>query len=153
MNEFLRHAVATIAYRGGKVVRDAPSGFADFCVGGKTRTPLQILAHIGDLLDWTCVLARGEKTWNDAKPQSWDREVERYFDGLQRVDQQLQQPLQCEPERLFQGPIADTLTHVGQLAMLRRIANAPVRAENYFRADIAAGRVGAEQTAPKREFD
>jgi hypothetical protein len=153
LNELLRHAVATIAYRGGKVVRDAPPEFAAFSVGDKPRTPLQILSHISDLLDWTVVLARGEKTWNEAKPQSWDREVDRFFEGLQRVDQQLQQPLQCEPERLFQGPIADALTHIGQLAMLRRLASAPIRGENYFRADIAAGRVGKEQTTPKREFD
>ena len=100
------------------------------------------------------VLARGEKTWNDATPQSWEREVARFFDGLQRLDQQLASTeLQCKPERLFQGPIADALTHVGQLAMLRRLAGSPVRGENYFRADIAAGRVGAEQSAPKREFD
>ena len=55
-------------------------------------------------------------------------------------------------EKLFQGPIADALTHVGQLAMMRRAAGAPVKGENYFVADITVGRVGQEQTAPKREF-
>ena len=100
------------------------------------------------------VLARGEKTWNDATPQSWEREVARFFDGLQRLDQQLASTeLQCKPERLFQGPIADALTHVGQIAILRRIAGAPVRGENYFGAEIVAGRVGDEQATPQREFD
>ena len=150
----LRHIVATLAYRGGKVIRGAPADFADFRAGDTTRTPVQILAHIGDLLEWSCVLARGERTWTDAPPQSWDREVERFFDALQRLDKQLdEQPLRCEPERLFQGPIADAFTHVGQIAILRRLAGAPVRGENFFRAEIEAGRVGAEQVPPKREFD
>lgn len=150
----LRHAVATLAYRGGKAIRDAPSSFAGFRASQTTRTPLQILAHIGDLLDWACVLARGEKTWTEATPQSWDHEVERFFDGLHRLDQQLaSQPLQCKPERLFQGPIADALTHVGQINLLRRIAGSAVKGENYFAADVSVGRVGSEQAPPKREFE
>ncbi len=154
MNDFLRHTVATLAYRGGKVVRGAPESFANFRAGDTTRTPLQILTHIGDLLDWACVLARGEKAWNDSTPQGWDHEVQRFFDGLKRLDAQLAStPLQCEPERLFQGPIADALTHIGQIALLRRLAAAPIRGENYFRAEIVAGRVGPEQVPPKREFD
>ena len=153
MNEFLRHAVATLAYRGGKVIRDVPASFADFRPADSTRTPVQILAHIGDLLEWSCVIARGEKTWNEATPQSWDRETDRFFDTLQKLDKQLaDNPVQCEPERLFQGPIADALTHVGQIAILRRIAGVPIRGENYFRAEIVAGRVGSDQRPPKREF-
>ena len=153
-SDILRHAVATLAYRGGKAIRDVPATFPDFHASETTRTPLQILAHIGDLLDWACVLARGEKTWNAAEPQSWDHEVERFFDGLQRLDQQLaSQPIQCKPEKLFQGPIADALTHVGQINILRRIAGAAVRGENYFAADVAAGRVGRDQTPPRREFE
>jgi hypothetical protein len=150
----LRHAVATVAYRGGKVVRDAPAGFPDFRAGDTTRTPLQILSHIGDLFDWASALARGEKTWNEAKPESWDREVARFFETIKRFDDILAspEPLGCEGERLFQGPIADALTHVGQLALLRRLAGGAVRGENYFRADVVAGRVGREQTPPKREF-
>jgi hypothetical protein len=154
MKDFLRHALATLAYRGGKVMRDAPQGFADFCAGEKTRTPLQIVAHLGDLLEWGIVLARGEKNWNEAKPQAWDAEVERFFGALRRFDDLLasDQALGCSGERLFQGPIADALTHVGQLAMLRGLAGERVRAENYFGADVAVGRVGAEQTLPKREW-
>jgi len=154
MNELLRHTVATLAYRGGKVVRGVPASFADFRAAETTRTPLQILSHLGDLLDWAYFLARGEKKWNDAVPQSWDAEVQRFFDGLQRVDRQLaEEPLKCPPERLFQGPIADALTHIGQIAILRRMAGLPVGGENYFASDIVAGQVGAGQAIPKREFD
>jgi hypothetical protein len=151
--DLLRHALATLAYRGGKAMRGAPESFAGFRANDSTRTPLQIVTHMGDLMEWCCSLARGEKTWKDSTPQSWDHEVMHFFDALQRLDQHLaSQPLQCKPERLFQGPIADALTHVGQIAILRRIAGAPLRGENFYAAEIIVGRVGSEQTPPKREF-
>ena len=155
MKEFLRHALATLAYRGGKVLRDAPPGFAEFRAADKIRTPLQIVAHLGDLIEWSCTMARGEKTWNESQPKSWDEEVAHFFDALRRLDDILASdaPLGCDGARLFQGPIADALTHVGQLGMLRRLAAAPVRSENFFIADIAVGRVGKEQSPPKREFE
>ena len=153
--EFLRHAVATLAYRGGKVLRDAPEGFASFRIGEKTRTPGEILAHINDLLDWALWIARGEHRWNNSVPQAWEREIARFFDSLARFDALLasDEPLRSPPEKLFQGPIADAFTHVGQIALLRRLGGLPIRGENYFRADIISGRVGPEQSAPRREFD
>ena len=153
--EMLRHTVATLAYRGGKAVRGAPDSFASFHASESSRTPAEILAHIGDLLDWALSMARGKETWHNSKPQSWAQDVERFHSALARFDEYLASPddLACPPERLFQGAIADSLTHVGQLAMLRRIAGAPIRAENYSRADIQSGRVGTEQTAPRQEFD
>ena len=153
--EFLRHAVATLAYRGGKVLRDAPASFASLRIGEKTRTPGEILAHIGDLLDWALWIAKGEHRWNSSIPQTWEREVARFFEALARLDALLgsRDPLASPAEKLFQGPIADALTHVGQIALLRRVGGSPVRGENYFRADIVVGRVGLEQTAPRREFD
>lgn len=153
--QLLRHTVATLAYRGGKAVRGAPDGFGGFKVADSTRTPLAILAHINDLLDWAYHMTQGKQVWNDSTPDRWEREIDRFFASLQRFDDVLSsdQTLGFPPERLFQGPIADALTHVGQIGMLRRIAGAPVRAENYFKADITAGRVGADQPAPHREFD
>jgi len=153
--EFLRHTLATLAYRGGKALRGAPASFAAFRAGETSRTPLEILAHMGDLFDWAVALARGEHTWRPAAPQSWDEQVERFFAALQRFDEILASdaPLGFAAEKLFQGPVADALTHVGQIAMLRRMAGAPVKGENYFKADIEAGRVGLEQAAARVEFD
>jgi hypothetical protein len=152
--KLLRHAVATLAYRGGKAIRGAPDGFADFKASEKTRTPGQILAHLGDLIDWALSMAKGKQEWHDSPPISWDEGAKRFFAALQAFDDYLASdaPLHASAERLFQGPVADALTHVGQIAMLRGIAGSSIRAENYFKADIAAGRVGAEQTAPQREF-
>lgn len=152
--EFARHTVATLAYRGGKTLAGAPPGFAAYRPAPGTRTPGEILAHVGDLLDWSLGLCDGEHRWSNSAPLPWDAEVARFFAGLRRLDDRLAsgRPLGFPVERVFQGPIADALTHVGQLAMLRRMAGAPVRGENYFRAGIVAGRVGPEQSARRVEF-
>jgi hypothetical protein len=153
--DLLRHTLATVAYRGGKAVRGAPPEFARFRIGDRTRTPEAILAHVGDLMDWALELARGRHTWKESVPLPWEEEVGRFHASVRRLDDALaaSEPLLCPAEKLFQGPIADALTHVGQIAMLRRLAGAPLRGENYYKADIAAGRVGAEQAAPRFEFD
>ena len=147
--------MATIAYRAGKVLRDAPESFAKYQPPENARTPEQILAHLGDLLDWALSMAKGQGAWKDSQPLPWPKEVERFFLTLKRFDDYLEgnEPLHASPERLFQGPVADALNHVGQIAMLRRMAGFPIKGENYFKADIAAGRVGPGQTPPKREFD
>ena len=157
--DLLRHTLATLAYRGGKAVRDAPPAFSGFRLAEAetegTRTPAAILAHVGDLLDWALELARGRHAWKDSPPLPWAEEIERFFRGVARLDAALgsDEPLGCPSGRLFQGPIADALTHVGQIAMLRRLAGSPVKGENYFKADIAVGRVGSAQPEPNFEFE
>jgi hypothetical protein len=153
--ELLRHAVATLAYRAAKAIRNAPPELADFRAGDATRTPLQLLAHLGDLLEWAVSLAEGDQRWNIATPSTWEAEAKRLFAALARLDEYLasDRPLGCRPERLLQGPVADALTHVGQLMMLRRLASAPVRSENYAIAEIVAGRVSTDQASPRFEFD
>ena len=152
--QLLRHTLATLAYRAGKTVRDAPDSFAAFSTGEKGRTPADILAHMGDLFDWALSIARGKQEWYNSKPLPWSQEVQRFFAALQAFDEYLASdaPLNAPVEKLFQGPIADALTHTGQIAMLRRMAGCPMRGENYFVAEITTGRVGPDQAAPKREF-
>ena len=151
----LRHTLATLAYRGGKTLRGAPPEFAAFRAAEGTRTPGEILAHIGDLLDWALSLANGVQKWQNSPALDWEAGSERFFAGLAALDIRLasDEPLGCAPEKLFQGPIADALTHVGQIAMLRRMAGVPVKGENYFKASIAAGTVGSQQAPPRLEFD
>jgi len=151
----LRHTLATLAYRGGKALRGAPEAFGEFRIAPTSRAPVQILAHIGDLLDWGLALARGSHTWRDSEPLPWPDEMRRFFRGLVSLDAFLASdvPLGASPERLFQGPIADAFTHVGQIGLLRRAAGSPVRGENYYKADVTAGRTGPEQSAPRFEFD
>jgi hypothetical protein len=153
--DMLRHTLATLAYRGGKTLRGAPDGFANFKSSETTRTPGEILAHLGDLLDWALSLANGAQKWQNSPVLDWNSGVNRFFSALQALDERLSStdPPACPPEKLFQGPIADALTHVGQIAMLRRMAGAPIKGENYFVAPISVGNVGAQQGPPRLEFD
>jgi hypothetical protein len=134
---FLRHCLATLAYRGGKAMAGAPAGFSSFEERAGSRTPGQILAHLCDLMDWAFHLSEGRHVWQDSAPAAWEEDLARFFAGLKRLDDALARADGAAPlERLFQGPIADALTHVGQIAMLRRMAGAPIKGENYFKADI-----------------
>lgn len=150
--DLLRHTVAVVAYRASRALDGAPDTFAGF--SGAGRTPAQILAHMGDLFDWALSIAQGRESWRNSEPLPWPEEKQRFFAALQAFDAALAapEPLAGEIERLFQGPIADALSHVGQIAMLRRLAGCKIPGENYYRANIAAGRAVAEQVAPVRTF-
>ncbi len=152
--ELLRHTVATLAYRAGKALRGAPPEFAGYRADATGRTPVQILAHMGDLFDWAISIANGRQKWHNSEPLPWDREVDRFFTALEAFDARLAggEPLHATPARLFQGPVADAINHVGQIAMLRRMAGCAMGGENYYVAEIAVGRVGLEQAAPKIAF-
>jgi hypothetical protein len=150
--ELLRHTVASLAYRAARAIEDAPAQFAEF--NGAGRQPVHVLAHMGDLFEWALSAVQGNERWHTAKPHSWVTEQQRFFATLHAFDTYLasDEPLYASAEALFQGPIADALTHVGQLAMLRRLAGSPIRGENYFVADIKAGQVGSGQPAPVQPF-
>ncbi len=152
--QMLRHTVAALAYRAAKAVRGVPAGFADFQACESCRTPGKLLAHLGDLFDWALSMATGQNKWQEAPALPWDQSAQRFFAALQKFDDYLasDSPLAGSEERLFQGPVADALTHVGQIVYLRRLAGVPIRSENYFMAAIVVGSVGIEQTPPKMEF-
>jgi len=153
--QLLRHTLATLAYRGAKALRGVSQEVAGHRLGASTRTPLEILGHVNDLLDWALGMCRGEHVWHDSTPASWEREAARFHATLEALDTRLAaaEPLGFPEGRIFQGPVADALTHIGQIALIRRLAGSPVRGENYFRAHIEVGAVGPDQPAPVREFD
>ena len=144
--DLLRHLVATVAYRGGIAVSGAPENFAVFRVDETARTPGEILTHIGDLLEGSLYLARGEFVYLTSSPLAWGEEVSRFFSAVKAFDYYLRSDaaLACSVEKLIQGPIGDALTHVGQIVMLRRLAGKPVRVESYFTAEIVAGGANEE---------
>lgn len=152
VRELLRHTLATLAYRAARALEDSPDSFAGF--DGAGRTPAQILAHMGDLFDWALSMAEGQQRWQDSKPLGWTEEKRRFFAALGAFDAYLTsgERIHAPLERLFQGPVADALTHVGQLAMMRRLAACPIRGENYYVAEIATGQVSAELPAPVKPF-
>ena len=146
----LRHALATLAYRAAKALRDAPPSFTGFRCADGSRTAGQILAHMGDLMDWGASIVRGQQAWHNSPVQDWDADVGRFFEALQAFDDAVADLDPDDPlePKLFQGPIADALQHTGQLTMMRRLAGAPIRGENYFVAPITIGRVGLDQESP-----
>jgi len=150
--ELLRHTVAALAYRATRALDGAPESFSGF--DGCGRQPLQILAHMGDLFDWALSAVQGRERWHNSTPLPWPEEKARFFATLQALDSYLASdaPLHAAPEALFQGPIADALGHVGQLAMMRRLAGSPTRGENFFVAAIVQGHVGAEQPSAVQPF-
>lgn len=152
---FLRHVVATLAYRSEKVLRDAPPGFEAHRIGEKSRTPLELVGHLGDLIEWALSLADGQWLWKAASRGDWNSDVERYFDALSRLDARLaaSTALGHPAQQIFQGPLADAFTHVGQIAMLRGHFGAPVRPESFAKAEIRIGRVGRDQSTARKEFD
>lgn len=150
----LRQLAATLAYRAAKVLRDAPTGFGVARFGDTTRQPIKIVAHMADLMTWGVSIARGGYEWKPGGGDDWQTEVDRFFNGLAALDAAIAADgFAGDINKLIQGPLADALTHVGQLAMLRGMLNAPVRPESYARAVIVAGRVGLDQEAAKAEFD
>jgi hypothetical protein len=151
----LRHTLATLAYRADKVLRDTPAGFPAFAVSPSSRTALAIVAHLGDLMEWGERMTTDAVTWQPVPQREWTAACDRFFAAVARLDAALAStPIdERRSEMLFQGPIADALTHVGQLAMMRGVVGAPVRPESYARAQISAGCVGRDQSGARSEFD
>jgi hypothetical protein len=150
--ELLRHSLAALAYRATRALEGSSDEFGGFAGAG--REPGKIVAHMGDLFDWALSTAKGQERWHNSEPLTWVAGQNRFFASLQAFDAFLAsgEPLHTSIEKLMQGPVADALTHVGQLAMLRRLAGCPTRGENFHVAAIAAGQVSAEQPAPVRTF-
>jgi len=154
---FLRHSLATLAYRAGKTVRGTSEAFGQYRAAPGSPSCVEILAHMGDLMDWLLRIVQGAPAWTAATPLPWEKEIARFYAALKALDDHLASgaPILADPGRIFQGGIADAFTHTGQLAMLRRLSGFKMKGESYARADIVVGRVGLDQTPadPKNEFD
>ena len=150
--QLLRHTLATLAYRAARALEGAPDHFAGFAGAG--RMPVQILAHMGDLFEWALSAAVGKEQWRTSQPSAWRQEQRRFFQALGTFDSFLASDgeIHASIDRLMQGPVADALTHVGQLAMLRRLSGSPTRGENFYVAAVAIGQVGADQPAAVQPF-
>lgn len=145
----LRHFLASIAYHASKAIRDAPEGYPGLDVGMGVRSPREILHHITGVLTYAhSFFEPYETTYSDHEP--WEAEVERFHGILGKLDESLleKSPEGVTEERLLQGPLSDSMAHVGQLLVLRRMAGSPVPSENFVHADIRAGVLGPDQPEP-----
>src|SRR5688500_20174953 len=129
----LRQLAATLAYRAAKVLRDVPQDFAHYECGESTRRPVQIVAHMGDLMAWGVTIADGDIKWNAGGSDQWDREVARFFDGLAALDKALavDGPFRGSVDKLLQGPLADALSHIGLLALISGLSGRPAHPDTY----------------------
>ena len=151
--ELLRHFLAAIAYRTQKAVRDAPAHYATFSAGNRARTPVELIRHMTSLMGYVRTFFVGGSYPRQPDPlPTFAEDVARFHHLLEAVGELLTSGAPCSltTEQLLQGPFADTMTHVGQLAMLRRLADSPVAAENFIYADIRAERLGVDQPPPAR---
>ena len=149
----LRHFLAAIAYRTQRALRGAPDHFPTFSAGNRVRTPVEVIRHMAALMGYVRTLFQGGSY--PVKPDplpTFEAEVARFHEMLEAVGELLARGAPCSisTEQLLQGPFADTMTHVGQLAMLRRLADSPVAPENFIYADIRADRLDADQPRPAR---
>lgn len=146
----LRHFLAALAYRTQKALRDAPAEFGDFQVGGQVRSPKELVRHMTSVLGYARTYFIGGSFWPDALPSLQD-EIKRFHEMLESLASHLSRGDQLREttvEKFLQGPLSDAMTHAGQLAMLRRIAGAPVPPENFILADVDKERLGIEQADP-----
>lgn len=147
--QMLRHFLAAIAYRATKAIKDAPETYPNICIGKGVRTPRMILHHIAGVLTYAhSFFEHYDTTHLELKP--WDLEVNEFYNVLSKLDKSFQEkrPHQITEEQLLQGPLSDSMAHVGQLLMLRRMADSPVPSENFIYADIRKGEVGPDQPDP-----
>lgn len=146
----LRHIIATLAYRATKIFRNAPEGFSSFEAGEEVRTPLAIVGHLNLLLDYS--KRNFDTTLEPFKPNrspTWEGEVALFYILLRQLDETVASGTgprsDISVEQIIQGHISDAMTHIGQLATLRRLAGAPIKGESYWKADIQVGHVGPDQ--------
>jgi len=148
-NAMLRHFLASISYHAVKALKDVPSGYPDLEIGSGVRTPKIILHHISGVLTYAhSFYEHYDSTRLDVRP--WEEEVVRFYDVLSKLDKSIQEksPIGVSAEQMLQGPLSDSMAHVGQLLMLRRVAGSPVPSENFIYADIRAGVIGPDQPKP-----
>gem|GEM_PF-183547 len=150
--ELARHFLAAIAYRAQKALRGAPDHYPDFAAGHRARSPAELVRHMTSLMGYVRTLFLGGSYPSPNPLPTFGGEIGRFHAMLQEVGGLLESgaPLGITLEQLLQGPFADAMTHVGQLALLRRLADAPVAPENFVYADVQGTRLGPEQPMPAR---
>jgi len=141
-NEFLRHALSTIAYRFQKAVSNSETEFGYFSAGNGSRTPNEIIYHMYHVLYTTRIFILEEKD-NTEQSEKLDlkSEIDRLNAEINNLDNVLaEKPLDINyAKRLLQGPLSDLLTHIGQISMLSRLNGNPIVGEDFSTASIKTG--------------
>lgn len=157
-NEVVRHLLASLSYRLTKALYEAPDNFSNISIGQGVKTPEKILSHINMLLQLS------NRFWSHIRPptlperrkrlvnKGWEGEIEFFYALIEELDKIIQTypvPRQHNPEKILQGPLMDAYTHVGQLAIIRRMSGSPIPSESYANAEITIGHLGPDQKLQK----
>ena len=139
----LREYLSTLSYRFRHAVDDAPDGFGTFEAGAGVRTPAALVLHMTGLLAW--VRDQYEPGVDERLEQlPFDQECARFLRAIGELDRIFEVGLEPAPEpgfdRLWRGPLTDVMTHVGQLATLRRLSGDPVSRVRYWQVDMPSVR-------------
>lgn len=148
----LRHFLATLGYRAAKVIHGAPADFAEFRAGRGVRKPVEIVSHMSAVLAHALSFLGGPKPM-PSEIGTWDREVRRFYRLLCELDRSFESGAKLAgrtEEQLLQGPLADAMTHIGQLAMLRRLASSPIPKESFDEASIRLGKISSPLTLSRK---
>ena len=146
----LRHFLAALAYRTQKALRGAPETFCEFRAAPHVRTPHELLWHMSGLMGYARTFFHGGD-FAPPRVATFEAEVSRFHEQLRRLADDLMDdrlPCALTDEQLLQGPLADAMTHAGQLAMLRRLSGAPVASENFIHANVSATNLSERQPDP-----
>ena len=147
--ELLHHFLAAIAYRLQKALRGAPDTFPEFRVAPMVRTPHELVCHITSVLGYARTYFIGGTF--SLTPSDWESDIQALHAMLADFGRHLSDgtPFRNTDEKhMLQGPLADAMTHVGQIAMLRRLAGSPVHPENFIVANISATNLTSDQPEP-----
>lgn len=133
MNKELIQLINIIQYRLEKSIRNADEKYFDFKPGKESRSPNEILSHLIDVGNYTFSML--DKPYSTNKESTLSTKVNENFLVLKSV---LSKEVinDTMSKRLINGPLSDTLTHIGQLAYLRGLHGSPIGHENYSKADI-----------------
>lgn len=139
--ETLRCYLAGLVFRFEHVTAGTGEEFAKFEAGHGVRTPQQIVRHMTGLV----LLARDqfeEVAGRRPEPLPWPEEKSRFVATVWDFDTLVSKGSGLREDRsipsmahVWNGPLSDLMTHVGQLATLRRLAGDPVPAVRYSQVD------------------
>ena len=147
-NELLRHTLSTIAYRFQKSVSSANEDFGNFRAAEDSRTAVEIINHIFDIINKTKVFIKDDR-FDKSLPIQLDfkSEIDRFHNTLQELDFLLSETeLEIDySKKLIQGPLSDVLSHIGQIALMSGLDGNKIKGENFSSAKIITGNTSSNQ--------
>ncbi len=137
MNVLTHHLLESANYRFQKVVEEADASFSSFSLGHDTRSALEIINHLVNVLaNADAILRETDRVeWHTYNWEQGKQQFKFVIQGLQDfLDQnEVEEGMM---ELMIHGPLSDVFGHIGQLAMMRRVSGKPMNRVNYMKAPV-----------------